>query len=110
MLAPQPINCPFCQAEIPRNTITGRKPFICPSCKKSLCISSFFYFRIPAVAGLLVSAGLGYAFGLRDVTLLIFSVVLWGPITAFIFGYLHLKFNPKIKEYYPDELNLSSRK
>ncbi len=100
---PRPINCPSCTSEIRRDKIDTRKPFPCPSCGKLLRVPSYYY-PIPGLAAPLVCAILGYAFGLRDWTLLILVAILWFPITAFFFALLNLKFNPKITEYHPNDL------
>src|SRR6266852_2210941 len=81
----RPIKCPSCAADISRDKMNARKPFPCPSCGKLLRIP-YFYYPIPGVGALLLCGTLGYVFGLRDTTLLIFVAVLWFPITAFLFA------------------------
>ena len=88
--------------------MNARKPFPCPSCGKLLRIP-YFYYPIPGVGALLLCGTLGYVFGLRDTTLLIFVAVLWFPITAFLFAVLFLNINPKVEEYYGDSLDLTPR-
>ena len=97
----QPINCPCCGKEIRRDHINAGKPFPCQSCGKLLHIPSYYY-PIPGFAAALICAALGYLFGLRNFTLLIFTAVLWFPIAAFLFAVLKLNFNPRIEEYRSD--------
>jgi hypothetical protein len=65
-----------------------------------------YYYPIPGIGAVLVYALLGYVFGLRDLTLLIF-IVLWAPITVLLVAVLNLKFNPKVEQYYPGDLDLN---
>src|SRR5712692_2458401 len=107
-MARRPIKCPSCLSEIRRDKIDARKPFPCPSCGKLLRIPSFYY-PIPGLAAILACTLLGYLFGLRDMTLLIFVLILWFPISAFFFAVLKLNFNPKIEEYQPNLVDLRPR-
>ena len=75
---------------------------------KALRIPSYYY-PIPWVVAVLVCAALGYAFGLKSYRLVIFVIVFWFPITAFLFAVLKLKINPKIHEHHPDNLDLNPR-
>jgi len=103
----RPILCPSCGSEMKRKQVGGRKtePFPCPSCGTLLTISSF-YFWAPPPAAVVLCLALGYIFGLRGGTLLIFTAVLWFPLTAFLYGVHQFTFHPKIKEYVPDYLDL----
>jgi hypothetical protein len=110
MMGLRPILCPSCGSEITRKQVGGRasEPFACPSCGTLLHISSFYFWVPPPAAGVLCLA-VGYIFGLRGGTLLIFTAVLWFPLTAFLYGVLQFTFHPKIKEYAPDYLDLKPR-
>jgi hypothetical protein len=61
------------------------------------------------VGAVLVCGLLGYAFGFRTLKLLLFVVVLWFPVTAFLFAVLNFTFNPKVEEGYPDSSDLNLR-
>jgi C4-type Zn-finger protein len=105
---PRPINCPFCGSDIRRDKVDTEKSFPCPSCGRLLRVSPYYY-PIPGVGAVLVCGLLGYAFGFRNLKLLLFVVVLWFPVTAFLFAVLNLTFNPKVEEGYPDSSDLNLR-
>jgi hypothetical protein len=101
----QPLYCPSCGKEIERSKLKFKVPFPCPSCQKLLHTPSFYLF-IPGFITIIACAIIGFLFGLRDTSLLIFVIVFWVPITTFTFAVLRLTLNPSITEYHSNGLDL----
>jgi hypothetical protein len=97
---PRPIKCPCCGIEIARNQLSVWKLFPCPSCGERLSISLIHGFGSLA-AGILLCGLLGYVFGLRNGSLLFFTVVLWAPVTIFVFGVWMSVMDPHARKYNP---------
>jgi hypothetical protein len=102
---PRPIYCPACEHEIRRDKLNFLRPFPCPSCQRLLYIPPY-YKPIPGIGAALLSLTLGYSFGIRDVSLILFVIVLWFPLAAFLFGALKLKYRGRILEYFSENLTL----
>lgn len=100
-----PLVCPFCGVEIGSEKRTLRS-FSCHSCGRVLRISPL-YFWLPILAAIPLTASFGYAFGIRDSALAIFTIVLLFPASIFADVVLVLCFKPRIKPGQPDNLDLN---
>lgn len=85
------IHCPFCAGVIP-NTLIKTPPVACPNCGRKLQASSR-QLNTSSGIGAGIALGLCLVFGLRGITLIIGTVLLWVPC-FFVWHFLFVRIVP----------------
>ena len=75
------LRCPFCSGIVPNAVLKSHGPLVvCPTCSRKLQYSRK-QLRLSGFVAFVLTIGLCFLFGLRDVVLLmVVSIVLWFPV------------------------------
>lgn len=92
------LKCPACNAILDNREVRAGRPLICPSCSASWQLSTL-QANIGGISALAITIGISYLFGLRELWLLLASVVMWFPaFVAWMFVFYRIV-SPKFEPY-----------